>query len=66
MEENHLTECKRLLLELHQLYLKGKNNSDEANKIRDEMDTHWYKLTVEQIKEFGKYNPSLYEEDDKN
>lgn len=66
MEENHLLECKQFILKLHQLYLKGKNDTDEADEIRDEMEPHWYKLTEEEIKEADRYSADLYEEDDKN
>lgn len=46
--------------ELHALYQAGKNDSDEADRVRDRMDEFWYKLTSEEVKRLNGLSADLF------
>ena len=43
-----MTKAIILLLNLYDLQLVGKNDSDEAEAVRSDMDTQWQSLTEEE------------------
>ena len=43
-----MTEAIILLLKLYDLQLAGKDDSDEAEAVRSDMDTQWQSLTEEE------------------
>ena len=43
-----MTRAIILLLKLYDLQLAGKDDSDEAEAVRSDMDTHWQSLTEEE------------------
>lgn len=43
-----MTRAIILLLKLYELQLAGKNDSDEAEAVRSDMDTQWQGLTEEE------------------
>lgn len=45
----HFTSYIRLLVQLHQLIAEGKGESDDADRVRDQMDVHWYQLNGEEL-----------------
>ena len=55
-------EYERLLRKLHKLIHEGKSDSDEAEKIRDEMDEPWKKMTDNEEEEIACLSEELYKE----
>ena len=43
-----MTRAIILLLKIYDLQLAGKDNSDEADAVRSDMDTQWQSLTEEE------------------
>ena len=43
-----MTKAIISLLKLYELQLAGKNDSDEAEAVRSDMDTQWQSLTEEE------------------
>ena len=43
-----MTKAIVLLLKLHEFQLAEKNDSDEAEAVRSDMDTQWQSLTEEE------------------
>ena len=43
-----MTKAIILLLKIYDLELAGKNDSDEAEAVRSDMDTQWQSLTEEE------------------
>ena len=43
-----MTRAIILLLKLYELQLAGKDDSDEAEAVRSDMDTQWQSLTEEE------------------
>ena len=59
-------EYARRLLELHRFSLRGENDSDEADAVRDLMDEPYYRLTDEERELSGRLSADLYSiEDDR-
>jgi tetratricopeptide (TPR) repeat protein len=50
----------RHLLSLHALEVQGKNDSPEADAIRDEMDDPWYAMTPQEQERVGGLSEDLY------
>ena len=44
-KNKNFVEQVHLLIKLHELYVKGMNESDEAETLREESDGHWYSFT---------------------
>ena len=61
-----IKQLKILLIKLHCLYKEGKNDSEEADKIRDLCDPIWYKLTIKEQEEIAEYSEELYNSSTKN
>jgi hypothetical protein len=53
-------EYARSLRRLHELDLQGKNDSKEADTIRDEMDAPWYAMTSQEQERMGGLSEDLY------
>jgi hypothetical protein len=53
-------ESARLLRELHLLFLQGKDQSKEADAIRDDMETPWYAMTPADQERIGGLSEDLY------
>lgn len=51
----------RLLLDLHSLMESGGGDSEEAERIRDEMSTSWFLLTKEESALMDSVSETLYE-----
>jgi len=49
-----------LLLELHVLFRDGRDESPEADLIRDAMDRHWYEMTEAEKKRLRQLSADLY------
>ena len=57
-----MTRAIILLLKLYELQLAGKNDSDEAEAVRSDMDTQWQSLTEEEraiLIKLSDYLPTL-------
>ena len=57
-----MTRAVILLLKLYELQLAGKNDSDEAEAVRSDMDTQWQSLTEEEraiLIKLSDYLPTL-------
>ena len=54
---------KRLLIELHQLIADGKGDDEEAEAVRDQMDTPWYRLSSEETDHIGSLSIGLNQSD---
>jgi tetratricopeptide (TPR) repeat protein len=52
-------QSRNLLLKLHNLALEGRDESAEADAIRDEMDGPWYRLTEEQARRLRNLSADL-------
>lgn len=52
-------ECERLLLHLHDI-MKAGGKSDEADSIRDEMDSVWRNLSASEKDQVGQLSEDLY------
>src|SRR5437764_843362 len=53
-------ESARLLRELHTLFIQGKEEGDEADAIRNEMETPWYGMTSQERKRMRGLSADLY------
>ncbi len=53
-------EYAKLLCELHGLFLVGKDEGDEAEAVRDQMDRPWYAMTPEQRLRMRGLSEDLY------
>ena len=53
-------ESARLLRELHLLFLQGKDQSKEADAIRDDMESPWYGMTPDEQERIGGLSEDLY------
>lgn len=53
-------EHERLLKELHDLIKVGKNNTDEANAVREKMEDPWYSLSQEEHDRLSGLSADLY------
>ena len=45
--DSHFSANVKLLVALHELLRSGRNDSTEADEIRDQMDVHWLRLSSE-------------------
>ena len=59
LENPDYVEATRLLLELHHLIAQGKIESVEADEIRDDSDTFWYRLSEAEKSRFRILSASL-------
>jgi hypothetical protein len=50
----------KLLRELHFLMAEGKSETDEADRVRDLMDEHWYQMSPEVIRRVEGLSADLY------
>src|SRR5437588_8905600 len=57
---SHYRESVRLLRELHFLMAEGKSETDEADRIRDLMDDHWYQMSSPEIHRVEGLSADLY------
>ena len=57
---SHYQESTRLLRELHFLMAEGKGDTDEADRVRDLMDDHWYHLSDQEIRRVRGLSADLY------
>jgi hypothetical protein len=53
-------EYLRLLVQLHALIADGKSETDDADLVRDEMDTPWAKLSQAEADRLGGLSADLY------
>ncbi len=58
---NAANEYARLLMRLHRMWLKGKDGSEEADALRDQMDSLWVQLAESEIAELREYAAELNE-----
>jgi tetratricopeptide (TPR) repeat protein len=56
----HYQESVRLLRELHSLMAQGNSETDEADRVRDLMDDHWYQMSPVQIRRVEGLSADLY------
>jgi tetratricopeptide (TPR) repeat protein len=56
----HYVEYERLLRQLHQLIAEGRGDTDEADRIREEMDEPWRKLRQEEVDRLNGLSADLY------
>src|SRR5437667_450873 len=49
-----------LLRDLHALFLKGKEDGEEAESVRDQMDAPWYAMTTEERERMRGLSRDLY------
>jgi tetratricopeptide (TPR) repeat protein len=56
----HYREYVRLLIALHQLFLRGEAESEAADQIRDQMDEPWKHLKEDEIKRVRGMSADLY------
>jgi len=56
----HFRESVRLLRELHFLMAEGKSETDEADRVRDLMDVHWYRMSPDEIRRVEGLSADLY------
>lgn len=54
-----MTRAIILLLKLYELQLAGKDDSDEAEAVRSDMDTQWQSLTEEERENLRKLSDYL-------
>jgi hypothetical protein len=57
---SHYRESVRLLRELHFLMAEGKSETDEADRVRDLMDDHWYRMSPDEIRRVEGLSADLY------
>jgi hypothetical protein len=57
---SHYRESVRLLRELHFLMAAGKSETDEADRVRDLMDDHWYHMTPHEMPRVEGLSADLY------
>jgi tetratricopeptide (TPR) repeat protein len=57
---SHFRESVRLLEELHFLMADGKGETDEADRVRDLMDEHWYAMSPDEIRRVEGLSADLY------
>src|SRR5438105_3018253 len=57
---SHYRESVKLLRELHFLMAAGKSETDEADRVRDLMDDHWYQLSPQEIRRIEGLSADLY------
>jgi hypothetical protein len=57
----HCHEWKRLCYRLHELMNLGQGASEEAERVRENMDLHWFCLSDKERDEISEFNLMLYE-----
>ncbi|MGP0065869.1 MAG: tetratricopeptide repeat protein [Isosphaeraceae bacterium] len=57
---SHFRESVRLLKDLHFLIAEGKSETDEADRVRDLMDEHWYSMSLDEIRRVEGLSADLY------
>jgi hypothetical protein len=57
---SHFRESVRLLKELHFLMAEGKSETNEADRLRDLMDEHWYSMSPEEVGRVRGLSADLY------
>ena len=57
---SHFGVSVRLLKELHFLMAEGKSETDEADRVRDLMDEHWYSMSPDEIRRVRGLSADLY------
>src|SRR5262245_56318392 len=57
---SHYQESIRLLRELHFLMAEGKGDTEEADRVRDLMDDHWYHLSPQEVRRIEGLSADLY------
>lgn len=55
--------CERLLIEIDRLTADGKGDNEEAEAVRDQMDTSWYRLSIEEADHIGSLSIGLNQSD---
>jgi hypothetical protein len=55
-------ESARLLRELHALFAQGKEESEEADAIREQMEEPWYAMTPQEQERMRGLSADLYAE----
>jgi hypothetical protein len=60
MTENHFDTYVKHLKALHVLLAQGKDDSPEADEIRDQMDEPWRHLTENEKQKLRNLSESLY------
>lgn len=60
MASESFNEYKRLLLKLHELFVAGKSQTTEANRIRYEMEIPERELTTEEQEYLNELSGDLY------
>src|SRR5450631_2468452 len=53
-------ESSRLLRELHALFVQGKDESEEADAIREQMEEPWYAMTPQEQERMRGLSADLY------
>lgn len=61
---SHYEKSVELMMRLHVLMSEGQDG-ERGDKIRDEMDVHWYRLTEQEQEDLGKLSHELYQEEEK-
>jgi hypothetical protein len=56
MNSKHFLAYEIYNEQLLRLIMTGKGDSKEADDIRDQMDTHWYRMSEEEQDEMRKQN----------
>ena len=54
---------ERLLVEIDRLIADGKGDNEEAEAVRDQMDTPWYRLSSEETDHIGSLSIGLNQSD---
>jgi len=49
------------LLDLHDMFNKGKGDTDESDEIRDKMDAPWHNLTSRETKVVNELSAALHD-----
>lgn len=57
---NRILRLVELNVQLHQLIKEGKDEEDEGEKIRDELDQYWYSFSEIDQEWLRKFSASLY------
>jgi tetratricopeptide (TPR) repeat protein len=59
-ENLYFDQSARLMLRLHELMVAGKDESEDGQQVRDEMDYPWYQLSQEEQDVIGGLSADLY------
>lgn len=54
-------ESMRLLLELHRLFVEHRDESPEADALREAMDAPWYAMTEDEQQRIRQLSAELYD-----